>query len=513
MCGADALHLYQDTIAGGYWHYCKGCKSSGNMIDLAAATWQVSNRAALLRMAELGVALPEDCLSVEKVTKYETDEVAKRTRMNALWEQARTEYLQVRSDNMCYLRRRYCLLLDVSPERWAAGPGHLIGATHKVNMQKAIHPGVMANNGWDMSTHPVFVGSGWKEVILAPWYDLPNRIIAFSVIGRTGDPGRDQFWRKVSWFKPEAGLAGLPSVDLAESKNYVIAVNDWLLMLQMQMRNFRSSTVAMPIVTWRDDGKRRTSDAWTLLAGRSILFWCDKLDAKTIRQAIQTDGQIVMQDTMKANRQQVQQYLKNNLVTDIEKAIVRNAKPWPVALRNWMKKAGGGEASVLLADLEAAGVDVSYVMKQVGPGRHLPVLPTAARSIVMGRLTLKEHGDTWTACNVRTRQPNEIANARLVLFYAIKDKATSEMFYYGEVRHKGKRVAFVEKLDVVRDRPGAFIRDILVQHSLGVFIYKTALNGVPIPLHQVAVAFNEPEFTVDDVWKWVERVEAENEEI
>ena len=54
ICSAPRLHIYEDTTTHHAWHYCKDCQSSGDLITLAAATWQVKFETAARQLADHG---------------------------------------------------------------------------------------------------------------------------------------------------------------------------------------------------------------------------------------------------------------------------------------------------------------------------------------------------------------------------------------------------------------------------------------------------------------------------
>jgi hypothetical protein len=479
------------------------------MIELAAAFWEVDHEAALSHMVEQGLDLPQECFDPNKIIKYKM--VADTTsRLNALWEAAKRNWPAARSPTIQAIRRQHNLRLDIGPERWTAGPGQLMGAIHKFKAEKAFHPAAPDDAG-NTSTQRVFKGPKWGEVIVVPWYDLPDRIRGFSFLGRQGHIGRDQVFKTgfdihtSNTSRTEGGIAGYPSVKMAGEPGYVIAVNDWLLVLQIQLRNFRSLARPLPLVAWRDDGKYRTQNAWAMFSGQRIILWSKYITAPLIRQAMDNNAYICTLGVANPDRKSVQHYLRQRPGTDLERAIVKHARPWTDVLRSWAQRAGPGMVAKLINDLEARGADASYVLRQMGPASAFKDIPRPAKMIAVGRFRVTEQGDTWQVIK-STGVRSELSNARIEMTHAIKDKQNGQLYYFGKIYFKGHVVPFVAPVDVVRDKPYSFIQSKLTEHSLGVLA--TSMNNL-LNIHHVAVSFREPEFVEDDLWRWVEKTKQE----
>ena len=62
---------------------------------------------------------------------------------------------------------------------------------------------------------------------------------------------------------------------------------------------------------------------------------------------------------------------------------------------------------------------------------------------------------------------------------------------------------FVAPLNVLRKRTDEFIEEKLIEASCNIL---TVDRRFKKSLHEIAVAFNEPEFRVDDLHRWVHRI-------
>jgi len=509
LCGRHALDLFNDNISGGQWHHCAECRSAGDMIELASASWGCEPGTALARLSEAGVQLPPECGDPAEVSAYVDRYPAYRRRMADLWAAAKANLPQSRSSDVGKIRTRHNLKLDVSLQRWRAGPGHLVGSIGWRDVEVAFNPS-SATSSSGMSSYRVFKGKHWGEVLTVPFYDLPDRIRAFMFLGREGRPHLDQVFRRLTlgqgradW--SEAGLAGIESVALAGDPASVIATDDYLLNLQVQFRNFRSSMRSIPMVVWRDDGECRTRTAWSILGGKRVVFWAREIDHRVVMQAVETDGRISTAGPATPTREAMLHYLRLRPGNDLERVVLKHAKPWAEALRAWMAEAPEGKVQDLTLRLEQAGADVSYIFRQLGGDYHTTRV-SPMRGVQLNDQQVVEQHDRWYLEGSRRhgKGRRQVSNATLRLTHAIKDRETGTMHYRGVIRYKGTEIPFIEKLDTVRRKTAEWMAAKMLDAEAGVL----AVGAMRTNLHQIAVLFHEPVFVVDDLYKWVERLKA-----
>lgn len=463
----------------------------------------------MVKLSEAGVQLEEKCGDPEEVAAYVARYPAYRQRMAALWAAARDNFPRSKSLDIRKIRDRHNLRLDVSLDRWQRGPGRLVGSIGTREIEQAFNPSSVDAHSCT-SRGRVFKGRHWGEVLVVPFFDLPDRIRAFMFLGRQGRVHLDQVFRSLASisfkFTEEAGLAGIESIAMAGDPSSVIATDDYLLGLQAQMRTFRGSSRPLPLVVWRDDGKYRTHNAWTMLGGKRVVFWTRELDHRVIMQAVETDGRLSFAGPVTPDRAAMLHYLRLRPGADLERTILGHAKPWPEALKLWMDKAPDGKVQDLTLRLEQAGADVSYIFRQLGTNKHATRI-TPKRSIQYGKAQIVEENDQLYATSKRAGR-RELLNAVLRLAYAIKDRESGEVYYRGSIRFKGEDIQFIEKLDVVRLKTVDWLQAKLLDVNAGIL----AVGLGSFNFHQIAVLFQEPKFVVDDLYKWVERMRAGQED-
>ena len=111
---------------------------------------------------------------------------------------------------------------DVPQERHANGAGAILRGSDTVTVERCFAPGSMKHADArpqrnNPSAHALFRGSGWGEVAMVPYYDLPWRACAFALIGRGADPDQDFVFKRANLgahcpAEVEAGLALHPRV-------------------------------------------------------------------------------------------------------------------------------------------------------------------------------------------------------------------------------------------------------------------------------------------------------------
>jgi hypothetical protein len=470
LCGEAKLHIFQDNITTGQWYACSNCGSRGDMIELASAVWGLSAGATLQKLVKLGVELDNDCLNTESVNAYVKDQQHYRRRLLDMWQDAKDYLPRNASDNLRYLQRVYRLKLHGDNARWLEGPGRLFGALPVGEIEACLQPGTMNLNG-KRSRHLLFKGRGWDDVFVLPFFDMPDRIKSLMMLGRRGDPVKDQVF-KSTVFKStlgnerEAGLACVEAVPLSGDGRQVIATDDWILALQIQCRTFHSDTNPLPLVVWHDDGKYVTKDAWQMLSSKEIVFWAMDMDPRVVSQAVRVDG--LLSTAGPRDYEDMPHYLRLNPGRQLPRVITNRALPWPKALARWMRKHSDSEVEELILGLEQRGEDVSYILRQCGKAsRAIPVVRKSRQQIQLGQHTVIESGDTW---RVAGKRRSLIADATLRISSVIRNQDNNESYYKGSIGRNGKQVPFVELASVVENDTFGWMRRLLLEQDLGVLI-------------------------------------------
>lgn len=469
LCGAEErLLLYQDSISGGQWYSCDRCKSHGDMIELAATAWGVDPDIALQRLG--GVAhLDPACFDRKQIKTYVESHAGYRRRVEQLWRKAQAYGAKRNSRVIRSLQQMHCFPFRGSQERWDKGPKELIGALPYNEVDRCLMPKLKRVN---KSGDRTFKGDGWTTVLVVPFYDMPGRICMFAFLGRGGNPVKDLVYRSINLTvsrrqTADGGLAGLPTIDKWDPSKPVIAVDDWLLMLQVQMRAYSSINYAMPMVAWHEDEKRRTRAAWQSLHDREIVFWGMDVTPGMVRQAVEVDGQLAIMGPENQSQSAVRSYLRHYPGVRLHTAVCRQGVAWHKSLAAWMKRTPDKKVSRLLADLEETGEDVSYILRRCGQANRSLVMPAERLAVCVNRKTILERSGMWFF-ETKPGKPVEIlSDATFRILHTIKDQATDRLYYNGYITYKDQQIPFLEPAESMDKAPLQRIRDILIDQDLG----------------------------------------------
>ena len=123
LCQEGVLRVDEDPVVGGQWFSCQRCGKHGDMIELAAAVWNLDIPATVARLARHGLMPP---IEPKTISRYEQQHVQYRRRLNGLWKDAQAGQI-FRSHTLQRLLDRLGLHAEGTEQAWNKGPGCLIG--------------------------------------------------------------------------------------------------------------------------------------------------------------------------------------------------------------------------------------------------------------------------------------------------------------------------------------------------------------------------------------------------
>ncbi len=238
------------------------------MIELAARVFEVPPAQAVRRLVAAGVPIPADRSDVASINKYVVAHPQMRNRLMDFWRKCREYLPRAGSIELLGLRSRFHLKSHITSERWTTGPGNLFGANACANIERVFLPKLSAKS-WkekQLGGGRTFKGGGWKEALVVPFFDLPDRICGLYCVGRDGTKN-DTVFRVPhignGQIPHEAGLACLWAVERAqEFGNYLFACGDPMVALRLHIRHYASASVPLPLVAYYDGPKARTCGGW-----------------------------------------------------------------------------------------------------------------------------------------------------------------------------------------------------------------------------------------------------------
>ena len=501
FCQQVALQILTDPAGNSHWVSCRRCHWSGDLIELAAAVWHLPIPATILKLTKLGFPFPPDHMRPEAIANYVHTHVEYHHRVRALWVKAHDGRIY-HNNNLAPLLQQLGLTSRLSENRWATGPGQLMGCLNKADIEECFCPKSAFQGGarvaaLDKSYNPsrgrVFSGRNWKDSLVWPFYDCPGRVRSFLFAGREGRPNEDWVFRASSNqdLRPrrEAGLWFHPQLRDWSSACPLLALRDIVTATQLQLAHFKRALVPLPIVSWYADDKHITQQGWSIFANYPLVFFAEQLDADLLYQAKLTEGRLHIAP-------------KNTLSRDpslFVSQIFKAAKAWPEALSDWLETAQPSQLEELGLQFELRGQVIDDYLERCPLGlrkRSKDILEEAGRCPqvqIEGRI-IEERADSWHAVRRsgdRNAQVNdEIVNAVLRIDRVLHDPRRHRILYQGRILFKQRVIDFLVPQDVIENTPFRWMRQLLVEEQAGLLRFSRTWQRHAL---HIALQFHEPQ--------------------
>jgi hypothetical protein len=501
ICGKHQLWVY-DNSSGGEWAHCFNtkCGFAGDMLELAAATWDIPIEAAVARLKESGLPLDAEETSAEAVSSYARKCLESRSRARQFWHKCRDALAQSRTpDNsptveLNGLLSRMRLLGSLSAEQWKKGPGRFVGTAPAHQIEVFFRPYERGQgNHLKRSTRKLFRGPQWRDVLVTPSYAAPELLAGFHFLGREGGDG-DRAFRQLQRDygrapRMEAGLAGLDAVELSGFfPSHVIGFNDPWLALRLQFRHFLSATRPLPLVAWHDAGRHLTQLAWRALHDRKIVLVSRELDAATIYQANQCNGDIWLMPSRHGSRGDGTIF-RDLTPMQLVKRAIREARPWRDVLEDWHNEQQPGIAEKLVHDLNMyPDIDAAHVAKELRLYDVRDVLDgVPVREVTLGTSRVIEKADGWYMGSKQKRPEYLLSDAILRIRRILGGVIPAR--YEGEILFRDERIQFDELASEMERKPARVIVRLCLQSGLG----RPTIRPHRYSLIEIATSFHNAE--------------------
>jgi hypothetical protein len=490
ICNGTRLHVYRDTIKGCEYHYCFDCKSKGDTIQLLARAWEMSEETALIKFSRLR-PVADNATMLDEITAYTERHLDYQASVDQLWTHAQQFPTRSPTPAVVHLLHRFKLHVDATSDRWKHAGVQLLGALPCKTVAGYLKP----NTEYIHQHPPIFRGRHWSDVLVLPFQDLPNRICALFMVGRSGSDASDRVMlplrlRLNKLASADVGLYGLPSVlDNPSTEGVVFALRDPLLVARLQFRHLNSATRLLPIVAWHDSAVGRTRDAWSVIQDRRIIFWAWKLDAATLTQAIRANGLITVAGPEQPTEGHIDHYVREYAPRELLRRLAKHARAWRVVLRDWVDDNTDGVVEDFLTRAGQHGIDVRWLVEQLPSDAqarlHGFIFPQDQETTVVDDWRIRETVDGWSVYSAPRKRWELVFNAILRI-----DRIDEDFVCHGRLIYQGKEVP----LTIARHRfDGSHLREhleeLLIKSRLGLLAIK---DGWAARLFRIATAIHKP---------------------
>ena len=343
-CEAQAWAIHQDTKTLEEWYYCSQCKATGTILAMAAERLNMLQEEAMHYLAEQ----LNRTISPSSMRLYLRG-LGFSAKLQELWKQSQSSMKsESREHYQALLKLGWNLSRPMSRERHMAGPGQMIGI---------LTPTQIAKYGTDR----LRVGKG--NTVVVPYYRTPTQIGAIACFNN----GVETIINPYSG--GEIGFAGLPFLWQTQSDSLVLT-SMLTNMVRLQLRNFNSSEMPLPILAWRQHMIIGGKKQWSMLGGRQLIFWECQPTAAILHQAMLSNAsltfagpEVIRQQPKEVRGPRWNRWMSDMPATEVCQQIVRMAKPYEQALSNWAKYAAPADKTKLLQDAEQQNAAVAKLVR------------------------------------------------------------------------------------------------------------------------------------------------------
>lgn len=464
LCRQPDLHVYQDVLFHGEWFHCRGCQTSGDMIELSSLVWKLRIPETIFKLREQGVPFSPELLAPAAIQQYRETHLRYRTSIANFWSKAQVYFKEAANPQLRALQRRF-LPPDILGDTWVARGGQLIGAASKQVVERLMRPKTVeyaeqsrtpgAGRGRNRNTVGIFPGKGWDELLVVPFFDLPGRPCAFLLIGREANPANGDyiFW-PMSPYKSkhyEAGLAFQPALlqQRGPSESLVIC-DDTHLALQLQLKHLRSSGRFLPVSLSHTGELAQPRNIWAW-AAPPIVFCSTKLTPDLFTNARWANGKIFVQAMSPA---EIDQRLLHRPPQLWLRMITEGAVHWSEALRRQLPKLDPVSAEQLVRQMQFSPLEREEFINGCEPElrQRLEAIwqsPVLVRSVRYNNKTVYERNGGWYYSGKGERHGADSLICNCIIRVDQTLHTERRQYYRGTITYRGQTVPFLEKVETL----------------------------------------------------------------
>lgn len=366
-CGSHSFAIHQDNTNLEEWYFCSQCKANGSVIALAAEKLDMPETEVIQYLAE---QLEQQIPSKAVDDYFKACEL--KNKYLKFWAYAKKQLLDPTPKQIEYLKfLGWQLRSPMSFDRLWEGPASLYGLSDPHVAEKYL--------GQMLRKKPALV--------ILPFYRTPSIISGFACLSYkqtiyTNTPGRRDL------FHGEPGFAGLQFLNQFNSET-LVATSMLKTMVQLQMHHFSTNIRPLPLLGWCQCPIVTIQKQWSLVGNRQLILWEKEPTAAVLHQARMCNASVTFlgpntkRQKFEGNTtERWRKWVKHDPAIDMWRKIVRTAKPYEQALKNWARIATPEQKVKLLQDAEQYEQHTAELVRSV---LHPKLSSTVAKRIRVGQ--------------------------------------------------------------------------------------------------------------------------------
>lgn len=476
------VRVYRDSLLNAEWLYCHTCRFAGDVIEFAAAVWEVKVAEVVDRLCREKL-LPAD-LGDDQVELYLDQVVGLRERLRE-FERNSVRHLTRDNDGGLYsLLRKFRVERLVGEARWLDHGSSLVWGASRREVEDMLHP--MSYEGRQRKNHNgkeskrrgsgagrsrIFKGSGWGDVLVVPHYDLPGRVCGLTIIGRNGDAENgDVLFRPLQIggnrrATRECGVSSLTNLIGKPHKDFgdtVFVIADPFVALDLQLWHYEGYDTPLPIVGSVLDERFMPRHVFDQLPTRQLIFWAPKRDCRLFRQAKACNGHV---SRLPVTSRQLRRQPGLATAKAWLYQIAKRADPWQDVLLDDLDQLDDFDAQNLLSGLDLTTAELDCITADfdsdtVSRAERLNMDAVRQQRVTINNQTIIEASGKWSL----EESGEEICNGVVRIEETVQTRA-ERSYYSGWAQIGGSEVrnSFVLDCDRVHRR-GLLpcVRDVLL---------------------------------------------------
>jgi len=429
----DKLYLLPD----GAGLYACSDDFAGDTIEVTKKVFNLkSTDQALNKLEEHGCITSVRDIPEEAVLSYELDS-AKRASVNEFIQKQR-EALGKMDLNLDILSR--IGLMPDNIDRWHTGLGQHIFFARKPALE-----GVLGTK----------LGLRNSNVMVLPYYDMPGRVSRLRCFFTVGGTDCGYVDRDIG---SSGGLFMTDTVSRGDP--LAIAVDDPIFAMQLQRKHANISNKPLPLVVYNSDTVH-----WNVWANRMV-FWGKDYSVELFKQAKRLPNSSVSIPTGTLTPTAMMKFGSESWMT----SVVQQAKPWVVALKDYITNLDAEKAEAVVRSLELTTEEQGHLLYECNSDekafiKNLFDSGYVAKTGFLGDRKLVERNDEWYYVTAKGRI-SRIANATFAI-EKVLDCGDDELYYGCELCHEQKMYKFTAPADEFTRNPTRWLHRYMLEEGIG----------------------------------------------